>query len=285
MPSMTDAMSGLAHAIAQHRQDRAEAATLRRKAANARSIAVTSQLHDARRSRGAAAREYRAAASTANAQRSKEVATDLANHLRRRQARHRRRLGLAAAQRRQLVTFMAGLTADVTALRDGFRADRENQRSAQHHQLSAFMSDLATGVAAWRAGFRADLKGRRLALEAAAHGVHQQLDEARRDRLRAGDAWQGRKPAPPARPAVNRPPRPEPARPGAAPSAAPQPAASGIEPVSKLAAPQPGPAAMGAAPGQAPPHQRPYTAPQSQPAVPTRGHGGSPASTEGRKPS
>src|SRR5579863_5554537 len=131
MPSMTYAMGRLAHAIAQGHRDRAELTTTRHKA-------VFAQLRDDRRSREAAARNYRVVAKATKAQRSKDTASQLALYRRSRLSRRRHRLELAAAQRSQLAAFMTGLTANVDALRVGFRAELDNARRAQRRQLTVF---------------------------------------------------------------------------------------------------------------------------------------------------
>jgi hypothetical protein len=111
-------------------------------------------------------------------------------------ALHRRdRLALHRHQRRQLTAFMNDLTAKVGSLRAGFRAGLESLRSTQPGELAAFVTNLSASVGTLRAGFRSDLAGQRVAWGRAARTVHQQLDEVRRDRHGAGDAWRGHKAA------------------------------------------------------------------------------------------
>jgi hypothetical protein len=300
MPNMTDATSGLAHSIAVHRRDRAEAATLRRKATNNRSTTVASQLRDAGASRAAAAGDYRIAAAATNAQRARIVETLLALYRRARLAKHGHRLKLAGAQRRQLAAFMTDLTAGVGALRDGFRTELNNQRGAQHGQLAAFMTDLTAGVGALRDGFRADQGRACAALKATADAVHRQLDEAARDRHGAGEAWRGREPTPPARPAAraaDRPLRTESSRPAetarsqatetAPPRATETEPARAAEPTRKVAAPTPMSPATSGAREEAPAREaRPHAAPPPPPSLAqARRHGGSPSPRKGGRPS
>jgi len=267
MPNMTDATSGLAHSIAVHRRDRAEAATLRRKATNNRSTTVASQLRDAGASRAAAAGDYRIAAAATNAQRARIVETLLALYRRARLAKHGHRLKLAGAQRRQLAAFMTDLTAGVGALRDGFRADQGRACAA---------------------------------LKATADAVHRQLDEAARDRHGAGEAWRGREPTPPARPAAraaDRPLRTESSRPAetarsqatetAPPRATETEPARAAEPTRKVAAPTPMSPATSGAREEAPAREaRPHAAPPPPPSLAqARRHGGSPSPRKGGRPS
>jgi hypothetical protein len=122
MQTLTNAISDLAHSIVQLRQDRAAAATLRGKEAH-------------------------------------KLATDVDSLL---ALQQRHRLDHTAAQRRQLASFMSELTASVSSMRDGFRAD---------------------------------LGSLRVALKASADGMHRQLDAQRRDRRDADEAWHSTKPA------------------------------------------------------------------------------------------
>ena len=105
---------------------------------------------------------------------------------------HRRdRLALHRHQRRQLTAFMSDMTANVGTLRAGFRAGLEDLRTTQPRELAAFVTNLSAAVATLRAGFRSDLTGQRIAWSATARSVHQQLDDVRRNRRAAGDAWRG----------------------------------------------------------------------------------------------
>jgi hypothetical protein len=131
------------------------------------------------------ARSRRARAEAA-VPRSKHVHAVLALH------RHDR-LALHRHQRRQLTAYMNDLTAKVGTLRAGFRAGLESLRSKQPGELAVFVTNLSASVGTLRAGFRSDLAGQRAAWRRAAHSVHQQLDEVRRDRHAAGDAWRGHK--------------------------------------------------------------------------------------------
>jgi hypothetical protein len=173
MQTLTNAMTGLAHSIVQLRQDRAEATTRRGKEAQDRDIAVALQLDNTRTARGVAARSYHAAASASVAQLSTDVDSFLA-------LQRRHRLDHTATQRRQLASFMSDLTASVGTMRDGFRAD---------------------------------LGSLRVALKASSDGTHRQLDAHRRDRHGADEAWHSTKPAPSAKPTVERTQRAEPQRP------------------------------------------------------------------------
>jgi hypothetical protein len=185
--------------------------------------AVVSQLRDDRKSRAMAARDYRAVVKATQAQRSKATETQLALYRRGRLALHRHRLELAAAQRRQLATFMAGLTANVDGLRVGFRAELESARTAQRRQLTAFARDLTISVGAMRSGFRTALQSQRIVLKAAARGVQQKLDDAKHDRQGASDAWRGRKPVRSALHAPGQPHRTEHSRPAEVNATAPPP--------------------------------------------------------------
>jgi hypothetical protein len=188
---MTDAMSALAHAIAQHRRDRATATKLRGEETADRSRAVASQLREARAAFTRHARDYRATAEAANEQRHMTVGALLAANRHRRMTRHGQRLEMATAQHRQLATFMSDLTADVGTMRDKFRAHLARDRRAQSSALASFAANLATDVGAMRAGMRARHR-------AMSQDLHQLLRNATRDRHGATEAWRGRTATPPA---------------------------------------------------------------------------------------
>jgi hypothetical protein len=133
--------------------------------------------------------QSRRARAEAAVPRSETVHTLLALHRRDRLALHRH-------QRRQLTAFMSDLTANVGTLRTGFRAGLENLRTTQPRELAAFVANLSAAVVTLRAGFRSDLAGQRVAWRAAARSVHQQLDDVRRHRHAAGEAWRGHKVVP-----------------------------------------------------------------------------------------
>lgn len=247
MPSMTDAMGELAHSIVLLRRDRAETTALRRKATHDRSKSVVAQLRDAKTSRTAAAREYRAMASATNAKRARTVGTLLSAHGRARQARQRHRLDLATAQRRQLAAFMTDLTDSVGTLREGFRTGLDAQRAA---------------------------------LKTAAKAVHQQLAETRRDRHGAGEAWHGRKPAAHSTAhAAERQHRPETHRPAETAGAGIGPAEKGTEPATRMTA------AMGGTSAEASRHHEasPPHVPHAQSGAPARGPSGPSAPAGGGK--
>ena len=205
MSTMTESISQLAHTIAQHRKDRAIAATRRAEEVVVRSKVVASQLSDAQSARAFQAREYRAAAAATKSDRSKEISAFLAANRHNRMTQHRHRLGEAAAQRRQLATFMSNLTDNVGAMRDGFRADLERDAKAQGSELAAFVANLSSDVGTMRTGMRAQL-------DAMSRSLHADLAEATRDRHAATDSWRGVKAKSPA-PAAPRPQTPQPAAP------------------------------------------------------------------------
>ena len=124
----------------------------------------------------------------------REAAVPRSKHVHALLALHRHdRLALHRHQRRQLTAFMNDLTAKIGTLRAGFRAGLEDLRSTQPLELAAFVTNLSASVGTLRAGFRSDLAGQRAAWRKAARSVHQQLDDVRRDRHAAGDAWRGHK--------------------------------------------------------------------------------------------
>ena len=217
MPTMTDSISQLAHTIAQHRKDRAIAATRRAEEVEVRSRVVASQLSDAHAARASQAREYRTVAAVTNSDRSKEISAFLAANRHNRMTQHRHRLGEAATQRRQLAKFMSDLTDNVGAMRDGFRTDLERDAKAQGSELATFVANLSADVGSMRTDMRAQLASM-------SRSLHADLAEATRDRHAATDSWRGVKAKSPAPAAAPRPQTHQPAAPIASASVASAPA-------------------------------------------------------------
>ena len=217
MPTMTDSISQLAHTIAQHRKDRAIAATRRAEEVEVRSRVVASQLSDAHAARASQAREYRTVAAVTNSDRSKEISAFLAANRHNRMTQHRHRLGEAATQRRQLAKVMSDLTDNVGAMRDGFRTDLERDAKAQGSELATFVANLSADVGSMRTDMRAQLASM-------SRSLHADLAEATRDRHAATDSWRGVKAKSPAPAAAPRPQTHQPAAPIASASVASAPA-------------------------------------------------------------
>ncbi len=282
MPNMTAEISQLAHTIAQLRKDRAIATTRRAEEVVVRSKVVASQLSDAQSARATQAREYQTAAASTNSRRSKEISSFLAANRHNRMTQHRHRLGEAAAQRRQLATFMSDLTDNVGAMRDGFRADLERDAKSQGSELAAFVTNLSTDVGTMRAGFRSQLNAMSLSL-------HGDLAEATRDRHAATDIWRGVKAKPGTHAAADRSQTHQTA---VAVAGAHVPAKT-PEPVVKATPQTPEPPAMGTPSTSTPPqhmtgHHTPAgSSPASQPAAMSGSHGSSNAThtPRGGKPS
>jgi len=246
MPSMTVAMGDLAQSITRLRRDRADATTRRRREPNERTALMASQLNGFRTSR----------------------------------AEH------AARQRRQLSAFMTGLTASVGTMRDLFRTNMASMRVAQRSELSAFVSDLTVDVESLLTGFRSRMTGYHSDSKARSKAVQEQMNEYRRDRHGANDAWSVGQPTADARPAAAHPEPTTPAHPAVAVDSGFQPAAKAAEPAPFVVAPAPKPPMTASTPPHVPSHEtRPRTTPQPQSLGPARGSGGTPTPTNGGKPS
>jgi hypothetical protein len=121
-------------------------------------------------------------------------------------------------------------------------------------------------------------------LKTSKHVIRNKLNEYRRDRQGAGDAWSGHKTATTGRPAADNPRQTESFRSAEATAGGPRSAAVNVEPAPKVTPPTAGSPTMGGTPAHVPPTVgRPNAEPQPHSTAPARGAGGTHIPTQGSK--
>lgn len=157
MPSMTEDLGRIAQGIAASRRERSAAAVERRREVGSRHRAVGGRLREIRTSREKMGREQRQHAAAEQRRRVKETEVMLRQFHRSREAQHRHRLELAAAERARAAAFMRDLTGRVAALRDAFGAGQQaraksrlDAAKALHAGIAGYRQDRHDASAAWR---------------------------------------------------------------------------------------------------------------------------------------
>ena len=157
MPNMTQELERIAHAIAASRRQRAAAGRERRAAADDRHRQVGAQLRRLHQARGAMARALRKELAAGPPARRKELKQLMQGLHRDRESWRQQHDAMRAAERAGLAAFVAQLSADVAAMRDGFSSEQAERAEArrdfvgeQRAMLKGYAQDRAGAGGAWR---------------------------------------------------------------------------------------------------------------------------------------
>lgn len=157
MPNMTEDLGRIAQGIAASRRQRAAAGRERRADVHDRHQEVAAQLRRLRQARGAMARALRRELMAGPQARRKELQQLMHGFRRDRESWRQQHDAIMAAERSGLAAFVAGLSDDVAAMRDGFSSQQAERAEArrdsvaeQRAMLKSYALDRAGAGAAWR---------------------------------------------------------------------------------------------------------------------------------------